>query len=236
MSSRLPLAVGLLGTIALIVALAATWPRWQDSSAPATASAPGASAARPTPPPPAPLPVTEASGAAREWAQLTDAERLALAPLRPQWNAFDAERRLKWLRIAERYQHMSPDAQARLHQRMTRWITLTPEQRQQVRANYQLARTVPPDTRVQAWRAYQHLPEKQRRRLAARQHRLPRSAVSAPPSPGGAPRHLPKGVLPPASVAAAAPGSGAAPGSAATPVSTPAPFGPIETPAPQSRP
>jgi len=77
---------------------------------------------------------------------------------------------------------MSPDAQKRLHERMTEWIRMTPDQRKVARENYQVSKSVPVEKRERAWDAYQKLPEEQKKKLAATERPRRPTVVSAPPT------------------------------------------------------
>ena len=76
---------------------------------------------------------------------------------------------------------MSPDAQKRLHERMSEWVRMTPDQRRVARENYQVSKELPREARQNAWKAYQQLPEEQKERLAASERKRRPSVVSAPP-------------------------------------------------------
>jgi hypothetical protein len=76
---------------------------------------------------------------------------------------------------------MSPDAQKRLHERMSEWARMTPDQRRVARENYQVSKELPREARQNAWKAYQQLSEEQKERLAASERKRRPSVVSAPP-------------------------------------------------------
>ncbi len=183
MSYKRGLAVVSGCAIAALVAFAATYPRFHPS-APSPAAAPvGAPAAAKSAAPAlsVEIPGLQKSGPLA-WARLTNAEHVALAPFAAQWDKFSDERKRKWLKIASRYPKLSPDAQKRLHERMAEWIKMTPEQRRVARENYQVSKELPRETRQDAWKAYQQLPEEQKQRLAASEHKRRPTVVSAPPS------------------------------------------------------
>ena len=92
-----------------------------------------------------------AHGGALRWDQLSGGQRAALAPLQHEWPHFSADRRRKWLDIAARYPAMSPAQQSVLHQRMSAWVRMTPEQRRQARENYLAAGRAPQIRRQRAW-------------------------------------------------------------------------------------
>jgi hypothetical protein len=82
---------------------------------------------------------------------------------------------------------MSPEAQKRLHDRMSEWVRMTPEQRRTARENYQLSKQVPVEQRENAWNEYQQLPDDQKKTLAAAEKRNRRPTVVTAPPTGGKP-------------------------------------------------
>jgi hypothetical protein len=165
------------------VSFAATYPRFYPSPSPAGAPVAGGVAAPGTPAPTlaVELPSLPGSKSPLAWSHLSSAEHIALAPFEAQWDSFSDERKRKWLKIASRYSKLSPEAQKRLHDRMTEWVRMTPDQRRVARENYQVSKQLPRETRQNAWKAYQELPEELKQRLAASEHKRRPSVVSAPP-------------------------------------------------------
>lgn len=152
------------------------------ASAAALAQAP-ASPKAPVPPPP--FAVTAGrSEAGLPWKSLTPAQRQALAPLERDWSGIDAQRKQKWLQIADRYPALPPQEQARIAERMNEWARMTPAERGEARLRYQESQQVP--DRSAKWQEYQNLSPESRRELAARA-----AAASAPsrpdPFPGAKP-------------------------------------------------
>ncbi|WP_309546576.1 DUF3106 domain-containing protein [Burkholderia humptydooensis] len=180
MSQKRGLAVFFGCVIALVVAYAATYPRFHPQpAAVAAASAPAIASAAialstdfPPLPPSGPL----------SWARLTPQQRVALAPFANQWDSFSDERKRKWLKIAARFPKMSPDAQKRLQERMTEWVRMTPEQRRVARENYLVSKDLSAQAREKAWKAYQQLSPEQKEKLAAAERRRRPTVVSAPPT------------------------------------------------------
>lgn len=107
------------------------------------------------------------------WNSLTTAQRQALKPLQRDWAGIDTARRLKWLEIAQRYRHMSPQEQTRLHQRMREWARLSPKERNKARLTFREARGLSPQERQDRWNAYLALPAPQRQQLASEASRPP---------------------------------------------------------------
>lgn len=207
MTRKHRLAIWFGSIIAALVAFGATYPRWfpGTTNTGATAIIQPALLAASTP---------SADGDARNWAHLSQAEQEALAPLAGQWDHFTDHRKIKWLKIAARYSRMSVKERERLHDRMKEWIRISPEQRRIARENYLLSKHMAPAQREHAWQAYQKLPEEQKKKLAAAEHKNRRpTVVSAPPSGeppfNGLHRHVANGKTP-ATVAGAVSASAAA--------------------------
>ncbi|MGN6388410.1 MAG: DUF3106 domain-containing protein [Burkholderiaceae bacterium] len=193
---------------------------------------------------PAPQVVQPARNEAKPaWAELSSAQRDALAPLSSEWSGMDALHKRKWLTVAARFATMTPDAQQRLHERMRDWIGLTPEQRRLARESYYRAKRLGPREKTEKWEQYRQLPEEQKRKLAEKApakrrvtrlppaHAVPHPVppIKATPSAGkphGAPSSPAAPVLPAATVAApaATPAlpSASAPPVADSPVAAPA--------------
>jgi autonomous glycyl radical cofactor GrcA len=49
------------------------------------------------------------------------------------------------VKVADKYPKMKPDEQARVRGRITRWASLTPEQREAARARYKEMKKQPPE-------------------------------------------------------------------------------------------
>lgn len=102
------------------------------------------------------------------WAELTASQQEALAPLKPEWDRLDRDRRLKWVGIAKRYPTMKPEQQVRVQRRMEAWAKLTSDQRRQARENYKRMAKVPHERRGdlrQQWAEYQALTPQERQGL-----------------------------------------------------------------------
>ncbi len=99
------------------------------------------------------------------WSALNGQQREALAPLAGQWSTMTADRKRKWLDIAEKYPRLSPDGKARLHSRMVEFSKLTPQQRQTARENFQRAYELPLETRESAVQQYKALPPEKKKEL-----------------------------------------------------------------------
>nr|WP_156530049.1 DUF3106 domain-containing protein [Burkholderia thailandensis] len=212
--------------IALVVAYAATYPRFHPQPAAVTAAsapaiAPAASALStdfPPLPPSSPL----------SWARLTPQQHIALAPFANQWDSFSDERKRKWLKIAARFPKMSPEAQKRLQERMTEWVRMTPEQRRVARENYLVSKDLSAQAREKAWKAYQQLSPEQKEKLAAAERRRRPTVVSAPPT-GKTDRDINRLVNAHGRHPASAPAASIAPPAASAPAAAPVPASPATT-------
>jgi len=102
------------------------------------------------------------------WSTLKPAQRDALKPLEHDWPSIDIARKRKWIEIADRYPSMPAQDQARLQTRMAEWTRMTPQERSELRMNYQEARRISTQDRQASWDAYQSLSAEQRGELAAR--------------------------------------------------------------------
>jgi hypothetical protein len=101
------------------------------------------------------------------WTELTPAQQQALAPLASEWNKLDSNHKTKWLAIGKKYASLSPELQQRMHQNMTDWAKLTPEQHSIARDSYARAKKLNPEQKNEQWQQYQQLPEEQKQKLAA---------------------------------------------------------------------
>lgn len=147
------------------------------ASAAATAQAPSPAAPKaPVPPPPFGTPAARTEAGVR-WQALTPAQRQALAPLERDWSGIDAQRKQKWLQIADRFPSLPPPERTRITERMNEWARLTPAERGEMRLRYQEAQQVPAPARSAKWEEYQNLPPDAKQQFAARA-----AAASAPPA------------------------------------------------------
>jgi len=117
------------------------------------------------------------------WAELTEAQRQALAPLAPKWDTVSEAQKRKWLALSENFPRMSGAEQAKLHSRMTEWATLSPQQRTQARLNFGETKQISPDDKKAKWEAYQALPPEEKKKLAAGAAKPPATAAAVKPVP-----------------------------------------------------
>lgn len=127
------------------------------------------------------------------WHELPAAQQAALAPLKPRWAGIEAERKTKWIAVAQRFPQLPVADRERLQARMAEWAAMAPAERGAARRNFQELRHLPAQDRQALWEAYQSLPDEQRRELADRAKTSPaRSAEAAsPPRSGEARRAVP---------------------------------------------
>ncbi len=103
------------------------------------------------------------------WHELSAAQRHVLAPLEAEWATLDSAGRQTWIGVAERYEDLTPDEQARLQRRMREWARLSPDERERARDQYRALRSMPPEQREslrEEWQRYRSLPPEERRRRA----------------------------------------------------------------------
>lgn len=129
----------------------------------------------------APKPAATAKSA---WKDLTPGQQQALKPLAERWNSLPAERKRKWLAISRNYPSLPPAEQAKLHSRMSEWVSLSQQQRTQARLNFVETKKLTPEQKAEQWQAYQALSPEERKKLAAKAPSKPAGvAVVKPGSP-----------------------------------------------------
>ncbi|MBH1978697.1 MAG: DUF3106 domain-containing protein [Giesbergeria sp.] len=198
------------------------------------------------------------------WETLNTPQKLALYPLAERWAFLGSLQKRRWLALAQTFPSLPEEEQARLHDRMTAWASLSAQQRNQARLNFAVTNRLSTEDKRSQWDAYQALSEEEKRKLAARANTKPQGAapalrpsaskrlakVPAAVNPAGNPANPPK--IPPSSSAQAriaAPGVAAetrspeaqsanAPASTAVPAPpvAPPPAEPPEPPTPDTRP
>ena len=110
------------------------------------------------------------------WQDLTPAQQLSLKPLAANWNTLGESHKRKWIAIAANYPSLAPAEQAKLHSRMTEWVSLSQQQRAQARLNFAQSKRLTPTQKAATWQAYQALSPEEKQKLA----------ISAIPKPAGA--------------------------------------------------
>ena len=116
------------------------------------------------------------------WKDLTPAQQQALAPLAPHWTWLSEDRKRKWLVISKNYQTLPADEQAKMHRRMSKWVTLSQQQRTQARQNFKEIKALTPEQKAAEWQAYQALSAEEKRKLAAQARRKPAGVATVKPA------------------------------------------------------
>jgi len=123
------------------------------------------------------------------WGELSSSQREALAPLAGDWDKFDPVRKKKWLEVASKYPHLSPEGQQHVHERMGELARMTPQERVTTRENFVRAYQLPLDQRQALVQKYQDLPADQKKELAAKptvRPETPRKPTTPPKAPAAA--------------------------------------------------
>ncbi len=180
-----------------------------SAQAPEAASAPSPDAAASVvaAPAPAPAPITttpvpkiSALTPAPLWAELNAPQRTLLAQLdlESEWDRLPAERRRKWLTIANRFPALPAEQQHRIQERVRAWLKLDAQERQRARAAFQAAIQLDAEERRNKWEAYQALPAEKRTALADKAaKKQAQAAITPAPSPKGPLAAVPKSNLVP---------------------------------------
>jgi len=112
--------------------------------------------------PPMPKPPTAPVGSdlapAPTWAELTPAEKSALAPLAPQFDQLTKQQRRKWRVLASKYSNFPPEKQKNIQDRMVAWANMSPEQRAVIRQQALASRDVNAN-RSESWNKWIDLEE-----------------------------------------------------------------------------
>lgn len=166
---------------------AATWPALAFALAPPAGGAPATGA----------TPVASGAAAPRAarhghspraaagpaWSELDAGQQRALAPLASQWARLSEAQKRKWIAMSANFPRMSGEEQAKLHSRMTEWVSLSPQQRSAARLNYGQTRKLAPGDKKAQWEAYQALPPEEKKKLAAGAQKAPSTAAALKPVP-----------------------------------------------------
>ena len=120
------------------------------------------------------------------WRELSAGQQQALAPLAAQWATLNEAQKRKWIALSANFPRMSGEEQAKLHSRMTEWVSLSPQQRTIARLNYGRANTLSPADKKAKWEAYQALSPEEKKKLAAK------ATAPKPPTTAAAIRPVPR--------------------------------------------
>lgn len=99
-----------------------------------------------------------AVGDTSDWASLSEYQRAMLHPLQDEWPGLDSVNRQRWLGVAQKVRHLSPEARERILTRMADWAKLPAKKRAQARLQYVYAKRVPAAQRAELWSKYQVSP------------------------------------------------------------------------------
>lgn len=113
------------------------------------------------------------------WSELTASQKAALAPLSSSWTGMSEGHKRKWIALSANHANLQPAEQAKLHERMTEWSALSPQQRAQARLNFGQAQSVPAEEKKAKWDAYQALSPEERKSLAEKGRQRPAGAAPA---------------------------------------------------------
>lgn len=111
-----------------------------------------------------------------DWKDLTPDQQQSLKPLTAKWSTLEEPHKRKWLAIAASYPTLAPAEQAKIHSRMTEWVSLSQQQRAQARLNFARSKQLTPIQKTATWEAYQALSPEEKHKLA----------ILATPKPVGA--------------------------------------------------
>jgi len=93
------------------------------------------------------LPLAAAATGNPAWSGLSPGDQSILRPVEGQWDELPGNTRARLLRLARRYQDLTPEQQIRVRQRLADWARLTPEQREQARRNFENLQRLSPEQR-----------------------------------------------------------------------------------------
>lgn len=113
------------------------------------------------------------------WETLTTPQKLALYPLAERWALISEAQKRRWLALAANFSALPAEEQAKFHDRMTDWASLSAQQRNQARLNYAVTNRLARDDKRAQWEAYQALSDEEKRALAARAAPKPKGAATA---------------------------------------------------------
>lgn len=92
------------------------------------------------------------------WADLSPAERQALAPIAGEYDKLPDSARKRFRGAAKRYPHLNPAEQKRFQSQLTEWAKMNPEERKKAREKYREFSELPPEKRNEVkekWREHQ---------------------------------------------------------------------------------
>ncbi len=107
------------------------------------------------------------SSAGPEWQDITAAQRQILDPLHLQSPAMGAADQAPLAGAGRPLPQHEQKEQAKLHERMLSWASLSAQQRNQARLNFENAKRLTPDDLLLKWQEYQALTAAEKERLKA---------------------------------------------------------------------
>ncbi|HEY8049960.1 MAG TPA: DUF3106 domain-containing protein [Ramlibacter sp.] len=158
----------------------------QAPAAPQRPVLPGAAPARTAPASKAAKPPAARAATRPLWRELSAGQQQALAPLAAQWDTLNEAQKRKWIAMSANFPKLSGEEQAKLHSRMTEWVSLSPQQRTIARLNYGQTRSLAPTDKKAKWEAYQALSPEEKKKLAAK------ASAPKPPTTAAAVRPVPR--------------------------------------------
>jgi hypothetical protein len=101
------------------------------------------------------------------WKDLNPAQQAALGPLASHWSGISESQKRKWLAVSNNYPALAVPEQQKLHSRMTEWVALSQQQRNQARLNFAETKSLSPSDKAANWAAYQALTPQEKQKLAS---------------------------------------------------------------------
>jgi hypothetical protein len=92
------------------------------------------------------------------WAQLSEQQRMVLAPLKSEWDTLRPWQREKMLDIAHQYPKMDAQKQQRVQKQLVKWSRMTPYERENARKRYQQFQSLTPEKKEalrKQWKEHQ---------------------------------------------------------------------------------
>jgi hypothetical protein len=117
------------------------------------------------------------------WQKLNAQQQNALAPLAPHWPQISAAQKNKWLTMSNNFDKLTPKEQSILHERMSDWAALSPQQRAQARLTFNETKSIGTEEKKTHWEAYQALSTEEKKKLAAQQTTGIQGAATASQAP-----------------------------------------------------
>ncbi|MFT7325336.1 MAG: hypothetical protein ACI90C_000931 [Rhodoferax sp.] len=120
-----------------------------------------------------------------DWQDLTPEQKISLKPLTADWKKLGEVQKKKWIAIAREYPALATEEQAKMHARMTEWVSLSQLQRAQARLNFAQTKQLTSTQKNDTWQAYQELSSEEKKKLAtsANTKLAGAAAASKPVSP-----------------------------------------------------